>query len=367
MIQDHPLRKDFTIEEAAILAAELSKFDSIHRAENSPQSSKITDALAKAKLFEKILLSAFTKGKLDIYIDPAPKTGIPNANTCSFTRTSLAQVLKEHGYDWEAFHVKSFNAFSAPRVAPTLLNDNESKQGFTAEEISLMVFNIRHASKIEDISRHFHIAQSNKLESDSPFQAGGKLTDIVYDRTTATKQDDMVSYGISVLSELRLLKDLIEKEVLRIISGETSLLEILLLDRYSKYPEINLETTTLTRKSIHDYFFFHNLRQQAQLFIPYEEKVKKFSSHKLRNIKAKEDTSKHKHSDIIENILDEAIIIANKGGKRTQGECFLKYQSVLGNDADSKSTFCRAMKPLLTQKSYYFDSSQGLQPIHTAE
>lgn len=365
MVLDHPLRKAFTIEEAALFAADLSEYHSIKNAEAASISQKMVENTTKARLFKTLFLSQYDKKLLDTYDLQNNEDESVNLGKTTFTRTSFVRSLEEHGYSWEAFNLKPMSAYSAPLKYPPLVHDNEHKDGFTSEEICLMVFNIGHVSTIEGISNQYNIRQQEKhRRSKSAFQPNGKLSEL-FSPVKLTKQSQLIAYSISVLGEVEFLNSLIKNEIIRIENGKASVLEILQPDHFSLYPKINTETTTLTRESIYSYFSSVRLHMQAQLFLPYKEKRQLSSGKVMRELHEKQQQNKRNTtSEIVEELLSLAIENVNHGRKITQSQCYEKYKKQSGDNAQSHSTFCRAISKQAEEIGYSFKNGKGLIKIH---
>lgn len=361
MILDHPLRKGFTIEEAALVAADLSEYNSLACAVAAPTSKELAENITKAQRFRTLFLKQYNENLLDTYDLPSNENEPVNVNQITFTRTSFAHCLEEHGHSWEAFNLKPMRAYSAAQKYPHLMHDNEHKEGFTADEICLMVFNIGHVVSIKDITNQYYIRQQAKHNRrKSAFQPGGKLSDLS-SPLKPTKQDQLIAYSISVLGELEPLKSLIENEIIRIERGNTSELEIFQPDHFSLYPKINTETTTLTRESIYNYFSSAKLHMQAQLFLPYKDKRQLSSGKIMRVINDKKQQSKRNTLTMLaEEILTSAVESIDQGRKITQSQCYKKYEKIAGESAQSCSAFCRVIKKIAEEKGYSFINGKGL-------
>jgi len=364
MILDHPLRKAFTIEEAALVAAGLAQYDSFKDSlsgtrsfiDKNSERFKQTDqykVIEQRKLAQEFL-AMFKQGCLDGIVIPYVDFSIGDVDRMLFCRKSLSSVLESKGREWYCFYLDENKSFSYPKQYASLVHDNQFKLGFTPTEIALIFYDIGSINSIEEgTQKEYSLQRTSDLSLS--FQ---EIENDEYIKLMLYKED------------LLLVKRIFEIEAKRIIQNIHS---TLVLEKVFFLPDsesINYESLTFTRSSIRQYLNEHDLKMQGELFAPYESKLETLGTKILNNLKAKKTLVKrNKTRELAAPIWEWAHEKYLEKKKVTQGQCAQRYNDVvikLGlekSDCLGERDFRTEIKRMAEEKGFEFTKNDGLQKI----
>ncbi|MFT7007242.1 MAG: hypothetical protein ACJAXJ_001756 [Colwellia sp.] len=362
MILDHPLRKAFTIEEGALVAVDLLQYDTIKDSlagihSSITKNTKLSNQSYRHDFTEQInlaqeILSIFKQAYLDGMLIPYVNPHIDDLDIMLFCRKSLFSLLKSKDKDCNSdvsnkpfckkssisslenkkyqrynFNLDENKAYSFPTEYVSLVHDNQFKLGFTSSEIALMFYDIGSVQTIQEIQPH----EYNSL----------RLSALSKDHIEI-KTDEAFKLIVNKDS-LLLIKSVLETEARRILQGLGCDLIIESVYLLPGSQSIDYNSLTFTRASIRQYLIKHQLQMQAELFTPYEKKLKKLAPKILSKLKLKKNLDRRNITiELAGSIWKWAHGKYLKKDKVTQSQCTQRY-----NIAKEKSN--------LTQKSYLGD------------
>lgn len=364
MILDHPLRKAFTIEEAALVAAGLTQYDSFKDSlsgtrsfiDKNSERFKQTDQykVIEQRKLAKEFLAMFKQGYLDGIVIPYVDFSIGDVDRMLFCRKSLSRVLESKGREWYCFYLDENKSFSYPKQYASLVHDNQFKLGFTPTEIALIFYDIGSINSIEESTKEeYSIQRTSELSLNMQ----------------EVENDECIKLML-YKEDLLLVKRIFEIEAKRIIQNIHS---TLVLEKVFFLPDsesINYESLTFTRASIRQYLNEHDLKMQGELFVPYESKLETLGTKIFNDIQSKKTLVKRdKTRELAAPIWEWAHKKYLEKETVTQGECCKRYEAVMiklglgKSDCLAERGFREEMKHMAEEKGLKFTQSHGLQKI----